>query len=371
VSQFLSPRSALVPFSQVIDLAPSSAQGYRGRAWASLANQCNVAATEDFTRVLELEPDDGEAYRGRAWAHLLAGDYAAARADFGESLQRARNPAESYAGIALAHHFAGRGVEAREHFRLAMRFRPAFNDATIYSRAGSLLVAPAVELRTVESFSPRARRLFEEDPRFRADVSTRLDDWGRYAKVLARLRQEVQRGPRSADAWLAIAVVSYRQLDDDPGVRVSGTARREARSAIDRAVAADPDDVDIRLARAMFLATPETADPQGALADFDMAIARSPNDADAYLRRSMLHATMNQFDRALEDCSTVLELEADHPFAPRLCRELDVRRVQLERSLQLRARYEQRYQEMESVAWIAIGAMLGAAVSGMSFVPLL
>jgi tetratricopeptide (TPR) repeat protein len=370
VSQFLSPRSAIASFSQVIDVAPDLAMGYRGRAWASLSNRCNFAAIDDFTKILELEPDDSESYRGRAWAFLLAADYARAADDFKESIRRSRNPAESFAGLGLAELFGGNLVAARSNFRLAMQIRPGFNDAAIYSRSGDFLIAPAVDLRTIDSFSPQGRILFEWNPRYGADVSTRLDDWGRYAKIQSILRQQLQRSSRDADAWLAMAVTSYRQLDDDPGSRVSGTARREARSAMDRAVTAAPDVVDIRMARAMLLATPETADPDGALADLNFVVEHSPNDSDAYLRRSMVLAMINRFDPAIADCETAGRLAPDNAVVSRICMELRVRRTSLERSLQAKARYEQRHQEMEGIAWIALAAIIGGFYKGFPVMPL-
>ncbi len=116
--------------------------------------------------------------------------------------------------------------------------------------------------------------------------------------------------------------------------------------------------------RGMLSATPETADPDGAVADFSAVIEQDSTDSDAYLRRSMILAVMNRFDPAIADCKRAQTLAPNNPTIPRVCQELSAKRVQFERLMQARARYAQRYQEMESVAWIALAAIIGGFYAG-------
>ena len=292
------------------------------------------------------------------------GRYQPARADFGESIARARHQAEGYAGRAFASFFLGEMSLARSDFRATMRYKPDFNDAEIYSRAGELLATPALESRDPESYDPRIRNAKRKDPRFAADVSTRLDDWARYRKVESRIRNGLNASPRNADAWLALAVASYRQADDDPGLRVIGTVQREAKSAFGRAIQADPESVDIRLARAMFSSTPGVGnDPELAVADLTEAIRLDPEESEAYVRRSLVRAVSDEpstLTLAIEDCETASQMRPEDAPLRELCKMLHGRHAEARLAAQRRAAYEEKFAEFETEAWIVIGAMLTA-----------
>jgi tetratricopeptide (TPR) repeat protein len=364
IANFLSPRRAVELFTEAIAVNSNAVKGYRARAWAHLADRNPIAALADFDRVLAIDSNDSEAYRGRGWARFELGRYQLARADFSESIARARNQAEGYAGRGLASFFLGELALARSDFRATMRYQPGFNDAEIYSRAGDLLAMPATAGREPESYDPRVRQAQRRDPRFGADVSTRLDDWARYRKAEARVRQALNANSNNADAWLALAVASYRQVDDDPGLGVSGTVRREARAAFNSAVSADPNSTEIRLARAMFRATPGVGnDPEAAIADLDAAIRLNPNDGEAYVRRALVRAVSNepvQLAQAIEDCETAGRIRPGDGALPELCQMLRGRHAQAQLAEQRRAAYEEKYAEFETEAWLVIGAMLTA-----------
>jgi tetratricopeptide (TPR) repeat protein len=367
IASFLSPGRAAGLFTQVIAVEPDSVRGYRARAWAHLANNSPKAALPDFDRMLAIEPNDSEAYRGRAWARLQTGQYRLARADFTESIARARNPAEGYAGRALVSLLLGESALARSDFRATMRYQPDFNDAEVYTRSGELLAKPATAERTPETYDPRLRRERRKDPRFGADVSTRLDDWARYRKADALLRKKLNPAPHSADIWLALGVTSYRQIDDDPGVRTMGTARREAKSAFDNAVKADPRSPDILLARAMFAATPGLGNqPDVAIADLTEAISLDPGDSEAYVRRALVRAVSTdppELERAVEDCETASGLTSGDPAVRELCGFLRSRFAQAQIAQRQRAAYEAKLAEFEDLAWIGIGVILYSVYS--------
>ena len=370
IASFLSPRQSTGFFSQAIAVDPDSVRNYRARAWANLSNNDPAAALADFEQVLAMDPNDREAYRGRGWARLHLGQYQPARSDFSESVRRARNPAESYAGRALANYFLGDMTAARADFRASMRYQPDFNDAEIYSRAGELLATPAEMARDPESFSPRARAARRKDPRFNGDVSTHLDDWARFRKVESQIRNQLNTNPRNADAWLALAVTSYRQLDDDPGLSVAGTAWREARSAFNRAVDADPRSVDIRVARALFAATPGVgSDPDMAIADLTAAIELDPQDGEAYVRRALVRAVdtvPSSLALAIDDCDTASSLRPNDVAVPELCEFLRDRRAQATLAQRQRQAYEQKVAEFEDVGWLFIGVILWGVYSANS-----
>ncbi len=366
ISQFLAPHNAAKTFAEVIRLEPGSAAGYRGRAWANLAASRARDALPDFNKLVQLEPDDSEAYRGRAWAHLQMKRYERAARDFTESMRRGRNPAEAFVGRGLAYFLAGDKAAARADFRASMRYRVDFNDAWVYTRAGDFIVAPAVEYAGPQGLSPQNRQRLQFNPQLRADMSTRLDDAARYLRVRNVITQ--QRGAPGLDAALALAVISYRQLDDSPGTSLTGSARLEARAYFDRAVEADPRSVDALMARGMYRGTPEVADPDGAIADFTAAAALATTDVEPFLRRGMVLAAVGRMDEAIADCEKAVSLHPDGATIAPLCDEFRARKPQAERIARMRmnaARYRQRQREMDDAAWIAIGILIATVYSGI------
>jgi tetratricopeptide (TPR) repeat protein len=59
----------------------TSADTYRQRGWAYLANQAPKPALADFTQALRMDPKDADAYTGRGLARLNFGQYVLAVAD--------------------------------------------------------------------------------------------------------------------------------------------------------------------------------------------------------------------------------------------------------------------------------------------------
>ncbi|MCZ6710774.1 MAG: tetratricopeptide repeat protein [Gammaproteobacteria bacterium] len=372
MANFLLPRSAIGIFSQVVAVRPEWASGYRGRAWASLVEGDNDRAIADFNKVLSLQPDDSEGYRGRAWARLQSGDYEAARDDFGELIRRARSKAEGYAGSGLANYFSGDLLAARAEFRASMRFEPRFNDAMVYTRSGKFLAAPATLPVVVASSDPSVSSSQQERPAdqaMRSDMSTRLDDWRKYRKVLVQLRRQTKQNPDDLYAWLAIAVVQYRALDDDPGVIVSIAAGAEARRAFDRAVEIDPESIDALMSRAMMRSTRRFGnDPAGAIADLTEVIRLKPDEVEAYFRRAFVYAASHESQslaKAVSDCESALALIPDDPMLPRICDMMRGRHGQAARRELAQMTYEQGVKDVRGLALL----LLGAAIVGMANTP--
>jgi tetratricopeptide (TPR) repeat protein len=79
---------AIRSFTQVVQLQPKQADGYRGRAWAGLVAGDYGAAAKDFAQLSLLEPEDPETLRGKGWAGLHAKNYEGAILDFSEVMRR-------------------------------------------------------------------------------------------------------------------------------------------------------------------------------------------------------------------------------------------------------------------------------------------
>jgi tetratricopeptide (TPR) repeat protein len=251
---------AIRSFTQVVQLQPKRVDGYRGRAWAALVAGNYADAAKDFAQVSLFEPDDPEAYRGKAWAELYARNYDRAIADFSEVMRRAPGHPEASAGRGLAYVYAGRVLEARADFRSAIRFgRPVPSTALAYN---TLI----------------------------------LDDWRRERRVVDLLEERTQKNPGDVEPWLAFGTLGL------------------SADAFDRAVKLNPGDVDVRMLRAIFHATPvqgTTAlrgyNRPAALADLTEVIRLKPDHTEAYFWRALLLA-MDQgaLPAAIADCERAL-----------------------------------------------------------------
>ncbi|MCC7507877.1 MAG: protein kinase [Planctomycetes bacterium] len=161
-----------------------------------------------------------------------------------------------------------------------------------------------------------------------------IDYWRSIQGALARLPLPARlRGPQSADEWLDLAIVrgsrgdfvgsadaATRMLNLSEGnttaLLVRGMSRAEAglladaMTDFDKALKADPDHYEIRLARA--LARNAYLDGDAAIADLTAAIALRPDEPRAYLHRARILALRARVADAREDFAKAVSLDPLH-----------------------------------------------------------
>jgi tetratricopeptide (TPR) repeat protein len=320
----VDPRSAIGPFSQVIRIQPQSIDAYRGRAWANLLTGSYSDAVNDFSKVLAIDPNDCEAYRGRGWGQLQAKRYDRAMADFRELHRCSPANPEAKLGEGLANYFSGHLEAARQDFRSVMRYSPA-----------------------------PSRPLTINDLRF--------DDWQRFKRVISLLGKQTQRHPNDLDAWLAMGVVGYCQLDE-PGLQMNMESKAVARSAFDRAISIKPDDIDVLMVHSAYYSTPWVAfNLNTAIGDLTEVIRLKPDYAEAYFRRALLRAIdKEQLPSAMEDCEKAIALSKKSPRLNAVLEKLKADQRAWDQAKQQAAALKQEHKRQTEVA--AAAFLTGFAV---------
>jgi len=257
------------------------------------------ALEENIDRILAASPDDGRAYLHRGTLALLRGDLAASRAAYQRAFTLEENTAEPAVTYALQFARSGEFDPALELLR-GVRNSPAVADlqplVEAYVRENLAERETAVELleRATEvasatwqtwviSLQGRAR-LVEGFPleREAAKALERFgDDPAAFAELSVLLGDAAYASGRSADArrWLGYAVSAGRAI---PEVLLrlglahleEGGDPRRARECLEQAVAADPDDADVR--NALGCLEYRAGDLARARAHFEAALRAAP-----------------------------------------------------------------------------------------------
>jgi tetratricopeptide (TPR) repeat protein len=136
------------------------------------------------------------------------------------------------------------------------------------------------------------------------NVSTPEDFRQRRQSALADLERAIKLDPKQPQAYLLIA-----QLNMLP----EGAGDKEARAALDKAIALGGDDfvtAPIR-SKALVMRANLQRDPAARIADFDQAVKLAPGDAATVRNRGAALRDLGQFEPALRDFNKATKLEPD------------------------------------------------------------
>jgi len=234
---------------------------------------------------------------------LAAGDWQGAVASFRTALERDPALATARAGLGDALSMLGDRAAAEEAYRRALQDEDM---ATARNSLGNLLT---VEGRAEEAIA-EYRRAIELDPELRtahANLGGALAKLGRWEESLEELRlavNECRECPDSAPQYRSLARALYR------------TGRpQEALDALRKAVAIEPDDVELRLDLANLLAA--SGRPQDALEHYQAAVQRHPEHAPSLLGLGDVLAVLGRLDEAKAAYRKALSVQPDFPEAQR------------------------------------------------------
>ena len=284
---------ALADARKAVHLAPDSVEAALLAGSVCRERRSWTEAVGFFSSALRLASDNTTALlnRGRAYAEL--GKAPEALADFNRAIALEPTLAEAYfhRGRLLAQQ--GRFEDALRDESKAIEYKPVA--AAPYAARCELHLAK----RNIAAAARDAYTAMELDPKNLRPHS-----------VIATIAL-------SAGDWHALADCAQRALAQRPGdgswLRHLGRARkelgqnREALAAYDQALAADPRDWTVRCERAT--ASLALGDFAAAIKDASDAIAISPT-AVAYALRSFARFKGGDVDRAYEDCTNALTLDA-------------------------------------------------------------
>ncbi len=128
-SQRENQKRAIEVFTQVIEISPDDAVGYKKRGNARCDLGDYFQAIEDFTKAIELNPDDADAYFYRGNAFYELGDKSEAIEDYTQAITINDNDADFYISRGNVRDELGDTQGARADFQVA---------ADLYQKAGKV-----------------------------------------------------------------------------------------------------------------------------------------------------------------------------------------------------------------------------------------
>ena len=302
---------AVRSFTDAIRADRSHVDAYRGRAWASLQQGKLGDAVRDFSEVLRLAPSDSDAYRGRGWAQLFEGNYVGAMTDFAALVDRAGFSSEVYAARGLALYLSGK-PEGRNDIEAALMAPPANG---------------AMQINNVA-----------------------FDDHERLRKVQALLERQGNRD-RSPAPWLVLAAVHHAAGNG------SGS-----NAAFTRALAVDPNAVDVWMSRAK---AAHAAGRYGeSLRHLQQIIQLQPDNAEAHFRSALANAGFWRWELANTHCGRASELLPADPVIGEACTRITQMAAVQRQAAAERAARASDSSEAAAMAAVATGLLLLLGNSG-------
>jgi len=327
VRRLLGDPDASADFRAALDLKPNYA---RAHAWLGEAGLGETGALESLDRAVALDPKAGWARVYRGAGRLLEKDYKGAALDLRAACKRLPREALPLLLEGLALSRLNRREAANRSFRAALKLEPSCSAAALLRAklwSGAKAADAAAEALDAEpdhahvalftwepgqswaawlarhvEFCFKDERVLPLCTRFGLD-ETRFSPFHFAAVDLAKSTLQV-RGRR---AW---TLATYgRALARAPG---GERQRREARRALDAAVAANPRAGWTWAWRALARVAHE---PDAALADLNKALALSPHYFRAYGWRGALLRRRGNISAALADLDRAVAGEERYPFS--------------------------------------------------------
>lgn len=367
--QMARPERALAALAPLLAGGSTNAEAWTIAAQAHTLAGAYPAADAAFARAASLRPEDPRLRAAVGRSLLLRG-----QVDKGLAALKAAAAADADSAgadlVLVNHHMQRKEVAQALAATDALAAKPRFRPLAAHVR-GRILQAGG----DTDGARAAFRLAVAAEPRFLAAVSSlaQLDaDQGRPDAARRHYEAYLELEPRSAAALLAVAVLSHRE----------GAGREQAGRWIDRAVAADPQDVAtwrsaiafhrddqdpkgaLARARSAVAALPEDAelqaelaaaqlaagDPQQALVTWTRAAQMKPASPEMQLRLAEAHLRAGNTARGAELVQRVLSLAPDWPPALQVFTALQVSRGQHDQALaQLRAL--QKRQPASALPW--------------------
>lgn len=323
---------ALQYWSQAIEIEPTNARAYIGRAFTLGALERGDFGLWDLTRALELDPESPKAHFNLGVTYMRLGRIVDAFDAFGDALQYSDDDdsqmkASVYINRAEIYASMGRISDARIEYGLATTaapdwFQPYYVFATFLARHGDAAAA-AVELQKSIQLEPRSRAKAHIDPEFSGVRSTpemravlgdpslavpkpttsldyvcraqMYEQMGMQKQALHDYNSALRLDPKDGHAWFHRGNHYMFQQKYS-----------EALSDYNRAAQLDSHNAELFFNRGV--AHTEAGNAKGALSDYDRAISLTPGYFDAYLNRGVLQATLGNHAAALADLSDAVSL---------------------------------------------------------------
>lgn len=324
-----NPRSALLKYGQLIELAPRQARAYwqrseayravgsrlraindldeaialapketeyrmaRGRLYAELEKQTD--ALRDFDQVLELKPGDTEALCARAGLHIALGNFGLATRDLDAALDQEPRSVAALVKRGEVRSRLGRHKEAVADLSRALELEPGQSEA-LFHRAVSH-----------QALGELSKAMDDYDGVIKADRKAAMAYLNR-GSLLAKEGQ-LKAALEDFEAVLKMRPSDVLALTRRAGVFLELGQDEKAVEDLSAALRLDSRSAESYYLRGLCYA--KDKEFRKAILDFNRAIQIAPEDASAYFRRGLVQSAAGENQLALRDLNMSLRLGLD------------------------------------------------------------
>lgn len=299
---------AIEALSQAIAADPDNPRSYTQRALVYAGIKQDANALADFNAANRLDPKNAKLLNSRGFFLMSRKLYDRAAADFKQSIHLAPDnpqPHNNLGLIALAKREFDHAIDA---FEAALRIDP--DNVNALNNLGFAYIEKGDNANALESFNEAMRLGPDEITPYnnRGLLFIRME---RYADAVADFTQAISRDGKNPKHYL-YRRQAYLKLQkfDEAQADLTRVARLRELAQLTLRIARAPRDPRGYVARGEHFA--ENGEQEFAMADYNQALAIDPQLARAYSKRAAIWVAYEEYDKAIEDCTTAEGMAPHH-----------------------------------------------------------
>ena len=273
-------------YREAIELNPELTSAYSncGSSYVNLEN--NQLGIDYLTKAIALNPNNAEAHNKRGDAYWNLKKYDLAKLDYDAAIKIAPNESNIYyINRGCVYGMEEEYYKAIEDFSQAIKMDPKFS-FTYYARSVSYEAIEEMDLaakdyRIYMSYHPGHDSITIFNPKdVYKSLKREMAENELISKTIEYYDENVKNNPQSDDEYVRRGQSYVEMKKSQRGISGSGTA-------------------DIKDYYAM------------AIEDFSKAISINANNRTAYLERSKVYFSIGKYDKAIEDCTSLINLSGE------------------------------------------------------------
>lgn len=300
--------SAVRVLTQAISAHPGQPDAYVRRA-ALLAEAKQLPlAIKDLSSAIHLDPQSHKLRNTRGYFHLLLKQYEQAEKDFNAAIDRNREYPQAFNNRGLVFIALEKQVAAMNDFKLAIDLKPDYIDA--HNNLGFVLMQLDEIDKAIESFTA-AIKLDESYLNAWSNRGRAYLKQQRHEEAIADFTRAIEIQPDGLQYYLHRSEAYKSAGQEDQALEdLQFVAWSRELRLYNQRLAQSPKNADLWVARGQHLLAGDRRDE--ALESFNMAIKVNANHAPAYLARASLSVQRGEYQRAVEDCTKIIETRPLH-----------------------------------------------------------